>query len=254
MGGVNNRIANNTIEDNASNDGIAISRVLASAVSVGAVATDNQIVGNTIQNNGRYGILIKDATSVRNQISQNSITGNQVYGIKIDAGAQASILPPTIISIQSGHMVGTAQPGATVEIYSDPAGQGKVYLNSTMANGGNWTFDLPRGQNSSLVTALQTDVNHNSSAFFTTLIGTAHYTVTAPINGQTTITVTGTGGGVAVTLANINQGIGAFNTTTLLHCGSGRVVEQPGWWRVATECEPGNWFKRHSESRRASWF
>ena len=223
LGGGDNRIgpANagekaNRIEGNLT-DGIAIGKA-----TNGAVATGNQLLGNLIRNNGRHGILIKDISSVQNRISRNGITGNGVLGIKIDPGGQAGILPPGITTIQAdGHTTGAAQPNALVELYSDPAGEGETYLGSATANGsGAWVFDLPVGQKSSLVTALQTDPNGNSSAF-SGKTGSALFAIGTDIHGQTTITVTVTGASGSVTLADIKAGLGAANTTTPLHCGAG---------------------------------
>ncbi len=237
LGGSNNRIGpaansaekRNRIENNGT-DGI----VMGPAITGTIAASGNQVLGNIIRNNERHGVSIKDASSVRNRLSQNSITGNKGLGIKLDPNAQAGILPPNVTLIQAdGNMNGTAVPGATVEIYSDPTGEGQAFLGSVIANGGNWAFPLPNGQDSKLVTAFQTDANGNSSAFFTGKAVNAVYTVGADVNGQTTITVTGTS--VSVTLADIKAGLGISNTkSTLIKCGSSALLNEvsSGKWQL----------------------
>ncbi|MCX6043923.1 MAG: right-handed parallel beta-helix repeat-containing protein [Chloroflexi bacterium] len=230
LGGSNNRIGpangsekGNRIENNGT-DGIVIGPAI-----TGTISTGNQLLSNIIRNNERHGISIKDASSARNRISKNSISGNKGLGIKVDLNAQAGILPPGVTLIQAdGNMNGTALSGATVEVYSDPGGEGKDYLGSAAAAGGNWTYSLPNGQDSKLVTALQTDTNGNSSAFFTSKAAiSAVYSVGADVSGQTTITVTGNS--AVVTLADIKAGLGISNTNaSLIKCGSGALLQDLG--------------------------
>ena len=223
--GRNNTIGpNNTIQDNDS-DGIVISKT-----PTGTAAIGNQIFNNTIRRNGRYGILIKDASSAQNKISQNSITGNAALGIKLDAGAQGGILPPVMPANQTGaHISGTARPAAFVELYSDPAGQGAQYLGTITADSsGAWGLDLP-GQDPKLLTALQTDATGNSSAFSGNRVGitAASYKIATDINGQTTISVTGAG--ATVTLPEIEKGLKLSNANAApKYCGSGRLLNNLG--------------------------
>lgn len=238
MGGGDNRIGTltptaqekgNLIENNQT-DGVVIGKYATN----NAISTGNQVLGNTLRNNGRHGISGKDASSIRNWFSQNSITGNKGYGIRLDLGAQDSILPPVVSSIQAdGHINGTARPNATVELYSDPTGEGKDFLGkSTADNAGNWAAVLPGGTVAKLVTAVQTDTKGNSSAF-TGGTGGALYAIGADINGQTIITVTGNG--AVVTLADIKTGLGISNTkTALLHCGNTALLQDlgSGKWRL----------------------
>jgi len=258
LGGSNNRIGpnqptelGNRIE-NSGVDGISIGDA-----TNGAIATDNQILKNTIHNNLRHGILIKDVTSARNRISQNSITNNGQRGIKVDTGAQQGILPPVMTGVLAdGQLHGTAQPNALVELYSDPgdsaqraletvttltnedavsaasasavavvyaAGdlEGKTYLGTVSANGsGAWSFVLPAGQDFKLVTALTTDTSGNSSAFSSSVSGTGpFFTLAVDDNGQTTIQVTGSA--IVVTLATVQTGLGAGNEMLLQNLGNG---------------------------------
>ncbi len=258
LGGSNNRIGPNQPGENGNRiensgvDGIAIGDA-----TNGAVATDNQILQNTIHNNLRHGILIKDVTSTRNRISQNSITNNGQRGIRVDTGAQQGILPPVMTGVLAdGQLHGTAQPNALIELYSDPgdsaqriletvttatteepvaaasatavavvyaAGdlEGKTYLGAVTADGnGVWRFALPAGQDFKLVTALTTDSSGNSSAFSSSVSGTGpFFTLAADDNGQTTIQVTGST--IVVTLATVQSGLGAGNATLLQDLGNG---------------------------------
>ena len=216
-GGKNNRIgpANageiaNLIEGNGT-DGIVIN-----AANNGATAVGNQVLKNTIRNNGRHGIAVKALSSVQNRISQNSITGNGQYGIRLDAGVQQGIQPPVISTLQGSVMGGTALPGATVEIYSDPAGEGKMLLGTTVANGsGQWTIALPPATTAALVTALTTDTNGNSSQFSgANLVAKYDY---EKDRGRIRVW----GSGAEVTIESIKAGLGVTSTHFLQNLGNG---------------------------------
>jgi parallel beta-helix repeat protein len=223
-GGKNNRIgpadaseAANQIEANGA-DGIVINQVVTGTLVTSS--TGNQILGNIIRQNGRHGISIKAASSTGNRISRNSITGNGQFGIRLEAGVQGGLQPPVISSPSDANpLSGTAPPGATVEIYSDPAGEGQTFLAAVVANGsGQWSFTLPGGVDRAQVTALATDVNGNSSQFSGGIAG-ARYTVEADSHGQTRIRVTGSG--AVVTLPTIKAGLGAANGDLLEDLGNG---------------------------------
>jgi parallel beta-helix repeat protein len=203
MGGSSNRIGptqvnelGNRVENNGI-DGIAISDA-----ANGAVSTDNQVLKNTIRNNLRHGILVKDVSSIRNRISQNSITSKGQRGIRIDSGAQVGIQPPVIAGKSIDNLLGTANANATVEIYTDPGTatqrvldtvttlttdapivaaarpdalayvyaaddlEGKTFLGSAVADGaGNWTFPLQLNVAVKQLTAGAIDQSGNTSAF-----------------------------------------------------------------------------------------
>ncbi|MDQ3248454.1 MAG: right-handed parallel beta-helix repeat-containing protein [Chloroflexota bacterium] len=220
-GGVNNRIGStnpseiNRIRNNGS-DGVVIDKA-----TNGGISTDNQVLGNIVYNNKRHGISIKDVSSVRNRLSQNSITGNVQSGIRIDVGAQGNIQPPVITKIGAdGKMSGTTVPNALVEVYTDPDGEGEIFRGSTTADGsGAWTFAGPAVA-SNQVRAIATDSNNNTSRFTGSTTG-AVYTLGPGIKGQTTITVTGEG--ATVTLADIQAGLGNANNNHLVE------VENDKW-------------------------
>lgn len=242
-----NRIAEN------GKDGVAIG----DAVN-GAVATGNQVIGNIIHNNTRNGILITDSTSARNRISNNSITGNGQLGIKVEAGAQEGILPPTITTVLAdGTIGGATRPNAVVEIYSDPGNNTATLLETVTAalqderveaasteqtlavyasgdregatllgtvnatETGAWSFQVPAGQDPQAVTVMATDANGNSSAFgdITGNAGVnAFYTLATDDNGQSVIQVTGPG--AVVTLADVQAGLGSVNNNAVQSLGN----------------------------------
>ncbi len=214
MGGVNNRIGavpaenGNQIEGNGK-DGVAIIKA-----STGTASTDNQVLNNMLHTNGARGIYLADVSTLRNRLSQNSITGNVSSGIKVDGGAQQGIQPPVITSVLAdGHVNGTAQPNATIEVYVDPTGEGQTFLGTTTADGaGAWSFLLPSPQNQKQLTALAIDASGNTSAFSGSSGATAGalYHVINDEHGQKTIQVTGADS--VVTLPAIATGLGLSNT------------------------------------------
>lgn len=226
MGGVSNRIGANSnapsaadgnlIEGNGK-DGVAII-----PATSGAASTDNLVLYNIIRNNGARGVYVNGATTLRNRISHNSITGNLSLGIKVDGGAQAGIQPPVITSVQAdGHVNGTAQPNATLELYFDLSGEGQTFLGTTTADAaGAWTILLP-GQDQKRLTALALDASGNTSAFSGSSGSTAGaiYHIILDEHSQKTIEVTGSG--AVVSLPDINTGLGISNTNLLVNVGNG---------------------------------
>ena len=131
-------------------------------------SSNNTIMLNTIAGNGVHteaaGILVDGAGANHNRITFNSIYNNNNTGIKLLNGANDGILPPTIISVTSNIVRGTACPGCKVEVFSDDGDQGKFYEATAIADPvGVWEWlDTPLGPN---VTATQTDAKHNTSSF-----------------------------------------------------------------------------------------
>lgn len=184
--------------------------IVVKSTNAGYPSTDNMIIGNVIQGNGKSGVEVRDSGTDRNQISRNSITGNTGSGIKVDGGAQQNIQPPVINDILAdGQVVGTAVANATIEIYSDPGGEGETLLGSVPADGnGSWTFPLPAGQDSKRVTALVIDGSGNTSAF-SAASGSSVEFFTSVTASPSTINVTGEGS--VVTLQAIYERLGAEN-------------------------------------------
>jgi parallel beta-helix repeat protein len=224
-GGVSNSIgidpsnsarAGNLIESNGG------AGILMKSTSAPFGSTNNQIIGNTIRNNGSSGISISNPTTLRNRVSQNSITGNASSGIKVDGGAQEGILAPKINEIQADQLaLGTAGPGQTVELYSDPGGEGGTYLGTATADGnGNWTFQLPTDQDRKRVTALAIDANGNTSPFSPSSGSTVDVLVTVTTDEQQQTLIQITGAGATTTLAKIQSLLGGGNAGLLQNDGS----------------------------------
>lgn len=217
LGGVNNRIGADLNAPNAADgniiqsngrDGVAIVQATS-----GAASTNNLVSYNTIQNNGSRGVYLNGATTIGNRISHNSITGNVSLGIKLDNGAQQGIQTPVITGVLAdGTVNGTAPANASIEVYTDPSGEGKTFLGATTAGAnGAWSINLP-GQDQKRLTALAIDGSGNTSQFSGSAGSTvgAIYHVNKDVHGQTTIEVTGNG--AAVTLPDILTGLGVSNT------------------------------------------
>ncbi|HEX5691068.1 MAG TPA: right-handed parallel beta-helix repeat-containing protein, partial [Roseiflexaceae bacterium] len=182
--GRNNQIIGNTIEDNDAS-GIQIKTGVNTTIgglqpgagnqiktngtygiTLNTATTDTQIAGNTIQANGVDGVLLKGADSVRNQITRNSISANAGQGIKLSEGANGGIAAPAVTSAPNATTItGTAPANATIEVYRDINGQGRVYKGQTMAAAnGNWSFALPSGDDPAQggITALAIAANGNT--------------------------------------------------------------------------------------------
>lgn len=158
-------------------------------------STNNQILGNEIYRNGTRGVLMVDGTSgnivggeplaerkkiyenalsgieingahtFENQIRLNSIYDNHGKGILLSFGANRAIVPPVIETFVP--FAGSAPPNSFVDIFSDSAEEGKVYIGSTSTDeDGQYTvqLDLASYLNTNL-TSTATDSSGNTSEF-----------------------------------------------------------------------------------------
>jgi gliding motility-associated-like protein len=108
----------------------------------------------------------------RKTILENSFYCNSNRGVRLDNNANNGILPPAILCLQGNNLVGTAFPGAMIDVYlHDDAAcngvpcQGRTLLNSIVADGaGNWMFNISAWPGSRF-TANSHDLNGNSSDF-----------------------------------------------------------------------------------------
>ncbi|MEO8457997.1 MAG: CSLREA domain-containing protein [Chloroflexota bacterium] len=141
-------------------DGVAIEQG-SSGNTIGGTAGG---AGNTIANSANFGVLVDNAATTvhNNSIRHNSIYANGNAGISLMAGANDNILPPTITG--ENPLTGTACANCSIDIFSDAAGQGRIYEGSAQAdNGGAWTFSgVLTGPHA---TATATDAANNTSAF-----------------------------------------------------------------------------------------
>ena len=156
-----NTIANNQIGNppgvGMNYHGIAIVNSANNLVSL------NIIAGNGIHTDAA-GILVDGAGANQNQITFNSIYNNNNTGIKLLNGANDGILPPTIISVTSNIVRGTACPGCKVEAFSDDGDQG-AFTEGTATADPVGVFAITIHPTRSNITATQTDTNRNTSSF-----------------------------------------------------------------------------------------
>ena len=116
---------------------------------------------NRIWGNWGWGIALTDSTAQGILITQNSLSGNGEGAIDLAPGANGGIAAPEVISAQPP--AGTAPAGATVEIFSDSAGQALTYEATVTADGaGEWHWDGTAS--GPYVTAVAIDAQGNSSA------------------------------------------------------------------------------------------
>ncbi|MFC1540626.1 beta strand repeat-containing protein [Candidatus Margulisiibacteriota bacterium] len=160
--------------------------------------------GNVIAYNGStssdHGILIDHSSAVNNTVTQNSIYENSGLGIKLENGGNNNLAAPTVLTAlyntpASTTATGAATANATIEVFltngpdSSGSGEGKTYLNSTIADGsGNWSLTLNNLTLHSTITATATDTNGNTSMFsWNKASGTAvpSVEVLAPSGGET---------------------------------------------------------------------
>jgi parallel beta-helix repeat protein len=85
-GGMNNSVLGNTISQNSQN---GLSILNGSANQIGAAARGQ---GNTIQSNGGDGVLISGATATQNVVQGNTISQDGQYGVGVTAGASNNML------------------------------------------------------------------------------------------------------------------------------------------------------------------
>jgi hypothetical protein len=129
--------------------------------------------GNLIAHNTEAGVLVEGAGSIGNTISHNAITSNGGLGIDNSSGGNTELTPPTIASAGCSSVSGTAPLSATVEIFSDPADEGRRYEGTTIADATGvftWTGSVS-GPN---VTATATDGAGNTSEFSAPLVLVCH--------------------------------------------------------------------------------
>ena len=123
----------------------------------GTLGPDNRIWANQ-----GWGIDLADSSIQTIRITQNKISGNALGGIYLAPGANGDMAAPVVASAQPPS--GTAPAGATVEVFSDSAGQGLTHEGTTTADGsGQWQWEGT--VSGAFVTAVAIDDQGNSSAF-----------------------------------------------------------------------------------------
>jgi hypothetical protein len=146
---------------------------IGNGIFIHAGAASNTIgSSNTIAYNKLAGIVVQEPRTMNNKITGNSIYGNAKVGIQIQGGANKKVSPASIDQFFSRSIIGTTQPGFTVEVFSDEGDQGRIIEGSTTADeNGNFEFTLPAGRFSgpNLTTTI-TDIQGNTSVFSTPVV------------------------------------------------------------------------------------
>lgn len=133
----NNQIANNFIGTNPfgpvvgnGNNFYGVHVVNSSGCTIGP--------NNTIAYNGSDGVRIDGVTAVNNRITRNSIYANGGEGIANINGGNHDLPGPALYGVACHGVTGFAPASATVEIFSDPENEGRLYEGS-MVNGPTFT-------------------------------------------------------------------------------------------------------------------
>lgn len=169
VGTTGNRVAGNTIGLSA--NGASQLGNVAQGVALFDGASGNIIggsaieAGNLISGNAGAAVLVDGPATIQNTIRFNEITGNFGTGIELSNDGNLLLAAPVITGL--GSVIGTAVPGATVDIFASSDEQGETYLATVVADG-NGDFTSPIdvepvvGQ---FITATATDASGNTSEF-----------------------------------------------------------------------------------------
>lgn len=155
----NNAIGTNfewEIEAGNTNDGIIMSEG----------SRDNHIFENTIGYNGGAGVHVYGSTTIQNRISRNSISENAYSGIFNDNGGNNTLARPVLTSVSKQKISGTAPANVTIEIYTDPDTEGRMFHGETTTDAsGNFTWEGEIESPYSHVSAIAIDSSGNTSGF-----------------------------------------------------------------------------------------
>ncbi|MEX2161361.1 MAG: NosD domain-containing protein [Anaerolineales bacterium] len=131
------------------------------AIRISQNATSNFIGWNTITDSGQ-GVVIVQADG--NTLHANSISGNAGSGIEFNDAGNLQLPSPLLTQVTGTTVSGTACSFCTVEIFSDPAGQGLIYEGSVSADA-NGYFSFTSQLTGPNVTATVTDLLGITSGF-----------------------------------------------------------------------------------------
>ncbi len=124
--------------------------------------------GNIITNNGMSGIQMYGPNTINNSITHNQIYNNDSLGIDLWGGGNLELTPPIItdFNLQDGTISGLTVPNATVEIFSTPGQEGKIYEGQVTSDiSGYFAFEKGDKFAGPHLTATATDVSGNTSEF-----------------------------------------------------------------------------------------
>jgi len=124
-------------------------------------------INNTIAFNVLDGIRVdgKTVPAQFNTITQNAIYSNGGLGIELWSNGNTEINAPVITNASCQLIEGSVCAGCTVEIFSDAAGEGKLYEGTTTANAILPAFSWSGTASGPKVTATATDSQGNTSEF-----------------------------------------------------------------------------------------
>ena len=138
-------------------------------IRVGSGASSNLLGGNIVAGSKiQGGIVVGGGGALYNRITQNSIYANTGLGIELVDGGNTELPAPVItaFNLAAGTASGTACPGCTVELFSDEAGEGRWFEDSTAADGsGEWTISKGSSFHGPELTATATEASGNTSEF-----------------------------------------------------------------------------------------
>ncbi len=132
-------------------------------------SANNQVLLNEIAysgvSSGRAGVRVEGGAAKQNVINTNSIHDNGGAGIELVSGGNMGRAAPVIAQAScQGPLSGTSCADCLVEIFSDAAGEGKVFEAGVKADGGG-AFAWSGTPNGPHVTATATDSAGNTSPF-----------------------------------------------------------------------------------------
>ena len=122
------------------------------------IGPDNRIAYNP------YGITCIADTSLYNTFTHNIIYANTQLGISLQDGANGNIARPEIDAESTNKYQGTSVANATIEVFSDEAGQGRQYEGTTSSDG-DGHFEWQGSPAGPFLTVTATDQDGNTSIF-----------------------------------------------------------------------------------------
>lgn len=170
-----NTITGNTVTNNA-DEGIELKHASATLVQNNTISAsgsngiyiangtaETTVATNVLRDNGGYGIRANGEDVTGNTWNRNTIYTNRSGGIATTSDANNAIKAP-VLTRTGNEVTGTTRPNATVELYSDDAGQGRIYELTVTADASG-AFRATRSWKGAMVNAYVTDADGNSSAF-----------------------------------------------------------------------------------------
>ena len=126
----------------------------------------NELLRNEIGYNMGYGIVNDGNSTMRNMVSRNLISKNSMGGISNRQGGNSMLAAPDILSYNNHEIKGTAGAFQIIEVFLDEENQGRLFIDSTVAdNGGNYTLSFSGNQDELNITATARDAFGNTSEY-----------------------------------------------------------------------------------------